>query len=223
MPVMDGFEAARQMRAHEKTGRKSTPIIALTAHVESDAADWRAAGMNDCVTKPFNLSELAATLARHLRPTSVAAAIDQPADEAPAEALAPAAAPGGAAPPAADAPQGRFDAGALENLKAMQSGSTDLVGRALDLFAEHSREAMLRIARAAKGRDAKEIASAAHALKSMAFNVGARPLGEACAAVERRSADIAALPELLRAVRKEYSATMDEIPDVRRRYARAAA
>ena len=82
---------------------------------------------------------------------------------------------------------------------------------------------MLRIARAAKAREPKEIASAAHALKSMAYNVGARRLGEACAALERRSNEIAALPDLLRAIRREYAAAVDETPAVRRRYARAAA
>lgn len=97
----------------------------------------------------------------------------------------------------------------------MQTGSADLVGRTLDLFMTHSKEAMLRLARAAKSRDGEEIASAAHALKSMSFNIGARALGEACAKVERQSADLAALPDLLRAVRREYSATIEEVPLVR--------
>lgn len=215
MPVMDGFEAARQIRKLENGGGKKTPIIALTAHVEGASADWRGAGMNDCVTKPFTLSQIAAALARHLRPTLIAPAIDgpRPQKEAPTQAM----------PRASADESGRFDGQVFADLMAMQLGSSDLVGRALDLFTEHSREAMLRIAKAAKGRDAKELASAAHALKSMSFNVGARSLGEACAAVERRSAEVAALPDLLRAVRREYAATVEEIPDVRRRYARAAA
>ncbi|HNR75667.1 MAG TPA: Hpt domain-containing protein [Parvularculaceae bacterium] len=105
----------------------------------------------------------------------------------------------------------------------LQAGDGDLVGRTLDLFLTHSKDAMLRLARAMKARDPKEIASAAHALKSMSYNVGARRLGEACAAVERRSAELSVLPDLLRAVRREYAAAIDEAPTVKRRYTRAAA
>ncbi len=213
MPVMDGFEATRQIRLFEEGRAKRTPIIALTAHVEGAADDWRAAGMDDYVTKPFTLSQISTAISRHIRPTAITASPVEQQD--PPKAVAP-------APPEAGADT-RFDARVFVELTAMQSGSGDLVGRALDLFVTHSKDAMLRIARAAKDRDPKELASAAHALKSMSFNVGARTLGEACAAVERQSAEVAALPGLLRTVRREYSATIDEIPAVRGRYARAAA
>ena len=66
MPVMDGFEAARQMRAQQAAGRLPRfPIVALTAHAgQADREAARAAGMDDYLTKPLLLDSLRATLAR---------------------------------------------------------------------------------------------------------------------------------------------------------------
>lgn len=61
MPVMDGYEATRQIRNQ----KNSIPIIALTASViRSDLDKCRAAGMNDYVPKPFRTSQLFATIAK---------------------------------------------------------------------------------------------------------------------------------------------------------------
>ena len=55
MPEMDGPTAARAIRAREaETGRRRTPIIALTANVMSDqVAAYLAAGMDGFVAKPI--------------------------------------------------------------------------------------------------------------------------------------------------------------------------
>lgn len=212
MPIMDGFVATRKIRELQSQTGKRTPIIALTAHVESASADWRAAGMDDYVTKPFTLVQLASAISKFIKPKATIESSPLAADP-----------PAGPAHDEPSGPNSRFDANVLRELQAMQSGSGDLVARALDLFKVHSKEGMLRLARAAKARDGKEIGSAAHALKSMAFNVGARSLGEACAGVERQALDLPSLAGRLRDVRREYSATIDELPDVRRSYARAAA
>jgi two-component system cell cycle response regulator DivK len=49
MPIMDGWEATRQIRANE--GTSDTPVLALTAH-DVPEQEWRAAGFSGCLTKP---------------------------------------------------------------------------------------------------------------------------------------------------------------------------
>jgi signal transduction histidine kinase/ActR/RegA family two-component response regulator len=63
MPVMDGFEATREIR---QTLQQTLPIIAMTANaMASDRAACLDAGMNDHVGKPFNLTHLVAVLRQY--------------------------------------------------------------------------------------------------------------------------------------------------------------
>jgi CheY-like chemotaxis protein len=62
MPVMDGYEAARQIRQAERNGRH-VPIIAITAHaMEGDRERCLLAGMDDYITKPVNREALVMAL-----------------------------------------------------------------------------------------------------------------------------------------------------------------
>ncbi len=59
MPVMDGCEATRQIRAMDRADAKTIPIIAMTANAFSeDKEKTRAAGMNDHVSKPIKPKDL---------------------------------------------------------------------------------------------------------------------------------------------------------------------
>lgn len=67
MPVMDGYEAARRIRAlaSERADAASIPIIALTANAYADDVEAAlAAGMNAHVGKPFNVRDLACALVK---------------------------------------------------------------------------------------------------------------------------------------------------------------
>ncbi len=68
MPVLDGVAATRLIRAEEiQTRRPRTPIIALTANVMTHQLDeYRAAGMDECVSKPIRVAELHAVISRAL-------------------------------------------------------------------------------------------------------------------------------------------------------------
>jgi PAS domain S-box-containing protein len=64
MPEVDGLEATRAIREHERLlGRAHVPIVALTAHASaSDAERCREAGMDHYLTKPLSLAALAGVL-----------------------------------------------------------------------------------------------------------------------------------------------------------------
>jgi two-component system, sensor histidine kinase and response regulator len=62
MPVMDGYEATREIRTLE-AGRRRIPIVALTAHaMKDDDAKCFAAGMDGHLTKPLDRERLQACL-----------------------------------------------------------------------------------------------------------------------------------------------------------------
>ncbi|CAN5451725.1 hypothetical protein BH11ARM2_BH11ARM2_29530 [soil metagenome] len=66
MPVVDGFEATRRIRALEGGSDRRVPIIAMTASVaQSDVQDCLEAGMDGFLSKPFTKDLLEATLKRH--------------------------------------------------------------------------------------------------------------------------------------------------------------
>jgi len=66
MPVMDGYEATKRIRAQEKY--KTLPILALTANVlTEDVAKAKKAGMNDHVAKPVDFNQLYKKILEHTR------------------------------------------------------------------------------------------------------------------------------------------------------------
>ena len=61
MPVMDGLDATRAIRAGAATAQLNalTPIIAVTANaLEQDRQECLAAGMNDFLPKPLLMDQL---------------------------------------------------------------------------------------------------------------------------------------------------------------------
>ena len=69
MPEMDGFEAARQIRAIDSPKAAEIPIIAMTANVfQEDIEKCLETGMNGHVGKPLDIGEIVQTLRVFLRP-----------------------------------------------------------------------------------------------------------------------------------------------------------
>jgi CheY-like chemotaxis protein len=68
LPVIDGWEATRQLKADEAT--RHIPVIALTAHaMASDEQKARDAGCDDFDTKPIELPRLLAKIEAQLQRT----------------------------------------------------------------------------------------------------------------------------------------------------------
>ncbi|HEX2786867.1 MAG TPA: response regulator [Ignavibacteria bacterium] len=67
MPVMDGYQATKLIRAKEITSGKYVPIIAVTAFaMESDRQKCFEIGMDDYISKPFNKDDFYKIIEKHL-------------------------------------------------------------------------------------------------------------------------------------------------------------
>ena len=106
MPVMDGIEATRRIRA--MPGRGGLPILAMTANVlADDRRRYDEVGMNDLLPKPVHLTQIRSTLRRWLPGSG------QP------EAAGATAAPGAATQEARPAPRAGARAGPLADRKLL--------------------------------------------------------------------------------------------------------
>jgi len=205
MPVLDGFEAAREIRAREtEAGAKATPIVALTAHVVGTGADaWRDAGMDGVLHKPFTLKALGEVLARYLVPVA----------EAPVIIAA------GAVTGLSD--NALFDAVVVEQLQSFAAvGRGDFVARVRRLYLDNAPNCVVALKTA---EDTAAAASAVHALKSMSYNIGAKAVSELCAVMEQAARAgvmpdaqaVAALDDVLKQTLAALDGAAPEIDDDR--------
>ena len=71
MPVLDGLEATRAIRAMDRPDAATVPIFAMTANAfPEDMALSRQAGMNEHLSKPLRENELLKTIRRYVKPKS---------------------------------------------------------------------------------------------------------------------------------------------------------
>ncbi|MBN8515810.1 response regulator [Accumulibacter sp.] len=181
MPVMDGFQATRQIRADERqAGRAPCPIVALTANaLAGDREQCLAAGMNDYLAKPINRAQLAAALERNLpalpATAEVAAAPGASGQAAASATVTVSDASEEARPPTPPA----FDPAIVQALPMVADGSNPAFAeRVLDLFTSNASELLAAIERASERGDITTLQRCAHTLKSSSATVGALALSE---------------------------------------------
>ncbi len=171
MPVMDGFEATRRIRAQPQFAQ--LPILAMTANaMAGDREKCLAVGMNDHISKPIVVEHLLETLLRWM-PSRAAS----PSPIATAS-LVPPAPP--QAPDALPALPGVDMQGALQRLR----GNTAQYRRLLERFAEGHRDTLDTLHSAVARADLESAHRQAHTLKGLAANIGATALAQAAQALE---------------------------------------
>ena len=178
MPVMDGFEATRQIR---KT-HPDLPIIAMTANaMQGDKEKCLAAGMNHFISKPVDPIHLEKALHRFFSsdPSDPTDTISSDALEFSREHEAP-------ARPLDNAPA--FDRAAM---LVRFGGDESVVDEILESFLEEGGGLIDKIAETTSGPEdfistdtLDFLKSASHALKGAAANIDALPLSEASRALE---------------------------------------
>jgi two-component system, cell cycle response regulator DivK len=66
MPIMDGYEATRRIKANPEL--RAIPIIVVTSYALSGGEDKaRAAGCDDYIAKPYSPRQMLAKIKEHLR------------------------------------------------------------------------------------------------------------------------------------------------------------
>lgn len=179
MPVMDGFDATRAIRARERTtgGAARLPILALTANVEKGVRESCAAcGMDGYLSKPFSQAQLQAAIT----PWLVAAPPPGPAF--PSEERAP--------PDVAETMPETLDRAALDAIRRLQQpGQPDPLRIVFDLYRDSATSLMERIRLALDAGDAEELRRAAHSLKSSSANLGGQRFGTLCHELEALGRD----------------------------------
>lgn len=66
MPIMDGMECAKQIRALADKDKANTPIIAITGNAKNySIEDFKAIGINEYLPKPLNFDDLVETVKKY--------------------------------------------------------------------------------------------------------------------------------------------------------------
>jgi CheY-like chemotaxis protein/HPt (histidine-containing phosphotransfer) domain-containing protein len=187
MPVMDGLEATRRIRAEPSLA--GLCVIAMTANARGeDAAACRAAGMDDFLTKPVIPENLYATLVKWLG-SDAAAARAAPAHT---PTFAPAPAP---AHVAAVAPSDAATAGEVVDLAVLvqlTSGNKKMMMKIAASFITSMARTVAELEAALATGDRAALAALGHKAKSSAGTVGAHGLCRLCLELETSMGEEAA-------------------------------
>jgi PAS domain S-box-containing protein len=191
MPHMDGYELAAAIRDHE-AGQRRIPIIALTANVLKDEAEHcRAVGMDDYLSKPAQLVDLKAMLAKWLPAGAVSPAPTFGAGGTPTMSPAPTS-PKGAGRHEVAVPSHARDGATphtfatldVSVLAALVGDDPETIREFLLDFRASAATIAAELQAAVAAGDAARAGALAHKLKSSARSVGALALGGLCGEME---------------------------------------
>jgi signal transduction histidine kinase/ligand-binding sensor domain-containing protein/DNA-binding response OmpR family regulator len=184
MPVMDGYQAAREIRMRER-GTERVPIIALTADAMKGAEQQcRDAGMDDYLTKPLDRVRLGETIGRYLVPNAHRSS------------------------------EGRGDSAApvdWDQLMATTSGDQEFARELVRVFIESGDAALRDISAALDCGDLAAVGCAAHSFKGSSASIRAQSVSAAAAQLEEaaRAGVTDQLSELEEQLRREAGRAMD--------------
>jgi len=198
MPVMDGYQATREIRVRERGGKR-IPIIALTADAMKGAErQCRESGMDDYLTKPLDRARLGETVDRHFAPSSPGSRIVESIRRSPE--------PSHESNSRVDDPPVDW-----EEFMTTMDGDQESARELVQLFID-SGDATLRDISAALGRgDLKAVGSAAHSFKGSSASIRARSASAAAAQLEEaaRAGATERMLQLEEQLQREAARAMD--------------
>ncbi len=174
MPVMDGYTATREIRKQDTF--KGLPVIAMTANaMAGDREKCLDAGMNDHISKPINVAEMYATMAKWITPVNPASAPE--ATDVPSTASA------------IDYELPDFKGIDTAAGLATVQYNRELYRRLLIKFRDNQCEFEQQFTQALADGDQDLTTRLAHTLKGVAGNVGAKEVQAAAGELEAACAD----------------------------------
>lgn len=204
MPVMDGYETTRRIRAQEaaadndgnRTGQTRMPIIALTANTLDTAREkMMSSGMDDYLCKPYTLVQMQQVLATWLpngaASTAVAAESARDTDESSSgEDLA-----------------GYLDQVMLDQLRQIRSG---VMAEFFDVFLVNITMQIDLLRQEIASANAQGVEHLAHMMKSSSGMVGATRMAQLCEELEGYGASAS-----MEQVECTFALLMREFPKVK--------
>ena len=189
MPEMDGIDATRAIRASE-TGRRHTPVIAVTANVErEDERKCVDAGMDAFLSKPFTLPQIRDLVGRFSRNRFNSG------------------------------PVGGLDTGRLRTfIETMGDGDVRFTMEILDDLMEEGNRTRSDLQKALDEMLPERVRHVAHSLKSAASVVGALGLASICDRMERAAfqSDLHQVTQLMRPFEGALNEVSRDIEEFRR-------
>ena len=168
MPVMDGYQATREIRAQPRFA--SLPIIAMTANaMSSDREYCLDAGMNDHLPKPFDPLKLYATLAYWLGRPVPNFTCDEPLVGSPTLHI-----------------EGIDTVAGLSRVR----GNIDLYVSLLDSFRTKNGEVTALLNQRIEEEEFDKVSQLAHGVKGVAANLGAADLASTASELERAAREV---------------------------------
>jgi two-component system sensor histidine kinase/response regulator len=185
MPEMDGFAAARAIRASELGSGRRVPIVAMTANVMRGAAEaCIEAGMDDYISKPVHYANLKQVLLRWAPAPPNAPAAPMPSAEAisaggPSHAdtnafISAAALSSGAVPSGREPATSTLDAATIAGLWELEAeGPPGVFDELVRLFFDNAAAYLSSVESAIVQGDSEALFQAGHGLKGSAGTLGA--------------------------------------------------
>lgn len=207
MPVMDGYEASREIRKMEiEKSTPPVPIIALTASShKKDKERCEQAGMNGYMTKPFSITDIQQNIEIHLRPENYRTLIESGTlDSGHAKTVK-----------TKDTTRESeiFNHSAIDSIRDLERlTGKKILPSIFEGYITQMDEKLEEIKRCALSKDTASTYRTAHAIKSMSANIGAEKVRKISAAIEKKSRenDLTQANESIELLAKAYHEFVDE-------------
>ena len=207
MPVMDGIEATRRIRALPPPAG-NVPVLALSANaMVLDLQRYMAAGMTGALTKPIDWPQLFEALAKYggqdenteKKAIAAGAGTDLPVSQ-----------PDITVRPDIGSP---IDLAVFDRLRSLQSNTGDLTSKLTELFIRDVGQRLADLQDALHRADAPAVAQLAHAIKGSAANLGARRMTQICTDIETlaEAAELNTVPARTDDLQHEFARACDTL------------